>query len=74
MDSNNNTNKKINKFSIWSILLYVVIIGVIVAFVATGNSEVNRNPDKLEYAVFFEKVKEGLGEEIGDYAALMCAI
>ena len=26
MDSNNNTNKKINKFSIWSILLYVVTV------------------------------------------------
>ena len=74
MDSNNNTNKKINKFSIWSILLYVVIIGVIVAFVATGNSEVNRNPDRLEYAVFFEKVKEGLGEEIGDENRVIYAV
>ena len=74
MDSNNNTNKKINKFSIWSILLYVVIIGVIVAFVATGNNEVNRNPDKFEYAVFFEKVKEGLGEEIGDENSIIYAV
>ncbi len=62
----NTTNNKKPKFNIWGILLYVVIIGIIIAFVTSGNNEINRKPDKLEYAVFFEKVKDGFGEELGD--------
>lgn len=70
----NTANNKKPKFNIWGILLYVVIIGIIIAFVTSGNNEVNRKPDKLEYAVFFEKVKEGFGEELGDANSVIYSV
>ncbi len=57
---------KKKKFNLWSIILYIVILGAIVLFVTTGNGDINRNPDKLEYAKFFDLIKSGLGENLGD--------
>ena len=65
-------NKK--KFNYWSILLYVIIIAAVAIFVATGNDEVNKKPEKLEYAVFFDKVKSGFGENLGDANSKIYAV
>lgn len=57
---------KKKKFNLWSIILYIVILGAIVLFITTGNGNINRNPDRLEYAEFFDLIKSGLGENLGD--------
>lgn len=67
-------NKKKKKFNYWSILIYVIIIAAVAVFVATGNNDVNKKPEKLEYATFIGKVKSGFGEKIGDANSVIYAV
>ncbi len=66
-----NNKKKINY---WSILFYLIIIAAIAIFVATGNDNINKKPEKLEYAAFFDKVRSGLGETMGDPNSIIYAV
>lgn len=63
---NKEDSLKNKKFNYLSLVLYLAIFGAVLLFIFTGNADINRKPDKLEFDAFFNLVSEGAGENLGD--------
>ena len=55
---------KERKKSRWSILIYLIIIGIVILFISNQSCSRNKRPDQLEYSEFFQMVQEGMGDTI----------
>lgn len=55
---------KERKKSGWSILIYLLIIGIVIFFISNKSCSHNKRPDQLEYSEFFQMVQEGMGDAI----------
>lgn len=65
---------KKRRFSIPTLVFYLVLLGVLIALITIGNDSMTRKPDQLGTAEFYSYVELGMGQNPGDQNTKVFAV